>query len=466
MTQRITVGFTGADFPTLSAALGSLSGFLVEPVVIEVHASTPPEAVVIPDTILPTAANPLVMMSLRQPSVASPFSDVQLISGSESLYPAPQPRLTKAQMTSLTVNATFTTVDGFEILGDVTVGANDGVVVHGCRLAGGRILVVRTATVPVNCRISSCEVVKTSAQSAIKAEKVTSLFLYHNTVFIRRSDAANTAVDSWALEVSDAQVTAENNLFAAAGQNASSVRFSGTPTGSVFARNFYASFDGARRFHFGSTRTNDLGQWAQFMTSETGSLFGDPLFRDRAAATPDVDIANGSKAVAAAPALASVRTDVRGERRPVDFATMGAHEHAEIVTESGKKRFLELLSGLSTDPVTMAVLGKSGSPASIHEFAARDPGDTFDPLFTSVQIEGAVAPGAAGQEGLVVFRPAFQVTTPIYGELLDNVFDRADEVGLLSSDGTVFLIKRMHSVPFDATGFMHTQFEIPVELVA
>jgi hypothetical protein len=58
------------------------------------------------------------------------------------------------------------------------------------------------------------------------------------------------------------------------------------------------------------------------------------------------------------------------------------------------------------------------------------------------------------------------VTLPIYGELLDTHFDRADELGLMSADNVVFLIKRMHSIPFDACGFMSTQVQIPVEIVA
>lgn len=473
MTQRITVGFLGADHPTLSAAIAALPVTpFAEPVVIEVHASTPAEAIVVPATVLPTAPNPLTIMSLRQDPVASLFPPVQSVTGTLSQYPPPQPRLVKAVMTSLEVASTNTFVDAFRVNGDVRVTADDNVTVNALLVVQGQIVVSRLAATSTSITISNAEVRRSGQKSGILISNVSGVKVYHNTLLQRRQDAVAVAAPSWALEVLDSVVDARNNCFAADGVGRAAVRFVGSPAGSLFDDNFYASFNGASRFSFGSTlssitETDDYNQWKLFMPSDASSLVGDPEFRDKDSATaPDLDLSNTSPAMASANALPDVEHDARGERRPLDFVTCGAHEHSEVVVTTGVVRFLELLAGISTDPVTKAVLGYSGSTSLFEEFPAQLAGDTtIDALFTPVDIEGIEAPAPPGKEGLLVFRPAFQVTQPIYGELLDTVFDRADEVGLLASDNTVFMVKRMHSIPFDATGMMHTQFQIPLEIV-
>ena len=173
---------------------------------------------------------------------------------------------------------------------------------------------------------------------------------------------------------------------------------------------------------------NDINIWKTFMTSESGSMTSDPELKKRTDLVDvDLDVSATCPQIAAAPALPLVTNDIRGERRPIDFVTIGAHENSEVITDAGKIRFLELLSGLSAYPITKAVLGKSDSPDSslFSEFPAQIVGDDTigDPLFLPIDIEGIVVPGIPGAEGTCLFRPAFQVTLPIYGQLLDTTFE-------------------------------------------
>jgi hypothetical protein len=468
--DRITVGpFVGADFVLLSSAIASLVGPpLVNPTVIEVHGDTTPETIVIPPTLVPTAMAPLIITSFRQSAVVSLFGSVQSVSGSYALYPPPSPRITKAQMNAFTIQAPFTLVDSFQVNGLVSIETNPTVTVHACRIVGGEIRINQAVPTVMDATVANCEILMGVTEAGIDCQNVSGVRLFHNTVLQRRFDAADLDFSSSGLQIRNSSVEAKNNLFAGQGSNAFAVKVIQSAAGSVFGNNFYASFDGAKRFSFGTTQTDDYAAWQGFLPSDTGSLVGDPEFRDRSSpVSVDVDISNTSLPMAAAPALAEIRLDARLERRPIDFVTMGAHEHAEVITESGRKRFLELLSGISTQPVTKAVLGNSVDTSLFDEFPAQFASDSdIDEIFTPVDIEGIVAPGLPGKEGLVVFRPYFQVSLPNYEELLDTHFDRANEVGLLSSDNTVFMIKRMKSIPFDATGFLHTQFTIPVEITS
>jgi hypothetical protein len=469
--DRITVGpFVGADFVLLSAAIASIVGPpLVNPTIIEVHADTVPETIVLPPTLLPTATAPLVITSFRQTPTASLFGSVQSVSGSYALYPPPSPRVTKAQMNAFTVQSPFTLIDSFQVNGgSVTIETSQTVTVHACKLIGGEIRINQAVATVMNATVANCEIQMGVTEAGIDLQNVSGVRLFHNTVLQRRFDAADLDQTSAALQIRNSSVEAKNNLFAGQGSNAFAVRVVQSAAGSVFGNNFYASFDGAKRFSFGTTQTDEYPAWQAFMPSDVGGLVGDPEFRDRSGTTSvDIDISNTSLPMAAAPALAEIRLDTRLERRPIDFVTMGAHEHAEVITESGQKRFLELLSGISTEPVTKAVLGNSVDTSLFDEFPAQLASDSdIDEIFSPVDIEGIVAPGLPGKEGMVVFRPYFQVSLPNYGELLDTHFDRANEVGLVSADNNVFMIKRMKSIPFDATGFLHTQFTIPVEITS
>lgn len=471
MTQRIKVSGPGFDYATLSAAIAALPIVsFTEPIVLEVHSTAPPELITIPSTVLPTPANPLIIMSFKTPAVVSPFPDYQYVTGSLANYPAPQPRLVMAQMGFIDIRANNVKVDGVQVNGDIAVTANQGVQVNGCLVVGGQIRVTRVSPTLVDAVISNCEVRKCTSQASIRISKANGVKVYHNTALIREIDQSLPAA-SYAIQVENAAVEAKNNIFAADGSVGYAVRYGGDPSVSTFRYNLYHAFTGASLFRYdngGPTLiTSDVNVWKTFMTSETGSLTADPEFKYRTDLTNvDLDVSGTCPEIAAAPAIASVQSDIRGERRPIDFVTMGAHENSEVITDDGKKRFLELLSGLSTSPVTQAVLGNSGSDSLFQDFPAQLTGGVDDPLFTPIDIEGIYVPALPGSEGVVLFRPAFQVTLPIYGQLLDPVFDRADEIGLLSPDGKVFLIKRMHSIPFDACGFMSTQVQIPVEVVA
>lgn len=474
MTQRITVGFAGADFPNLALAVASLPTGVsfTEPVVIEVHGSTPTQAIVIPSNVLPTAANPLVIMSLRSDPVATPFSPFQSVSGSLAQYPAPQPRLVKAVMSSFDVRANYTHLDAFQVNGDVTVVSNQGVIVNACLVVAGQVIVSRLASTAVDIQISNVEVHRSGQKSAIFLNNVQGAKVYHNTCLQRRVDATDVTQPTFAFEAVDSAVDVRNNIFAADGIGRSAARFIGNPATSTFLGNFYASFGGAKRFSYGPdvftvTETDDLNLWKTFMVSESGGAFGDPEFRDRQnTATMSLDVSNTSPAMAMAPHLTEVTHDIRGERRPIDHVTSGAHDHAEVIVDDGRKRFLELISGLSTEPVTMCVLGKSGEATLFNDFPAQLHDDNdLDEIFQPIEIEDVEVPGSP-EDGLVVFRPSFQVTEPIYGQILDPVFDVADEVGLVATDNKVFMVKRMHKVPFDACGFMFTDFQIPVEITS
>jgi hypothetical protein len=475
MTQRIKVAGPGFDFATLSAAIASIPpGALIEPIVIEVHSTAPPEGIVVPAAIIPSAANPLIIMSLRSPTAGSLFGPITYDSGSMHDVAPPQPRHLPAIMLSFDVQAVHTKIDGFKVFGNIFVKGNFGVIINGNIIENGQIQVVRAVSVSVTARISNNEIRRGSARSGVIVSKANSVKLWHNTVLQRRSDSADIVLPTIGFEIVNSVIDSRNNVAAAAGAGSFAISFSGSSAGTFFANNLYASFDGAKRFQVGPvggpfTETDDLNQWKGIIGGEIGSISGDPEFRDRLSLLDvNLDVSNTSPTMAGAPALPDVTTDIRGERRPSDFVTMGAHEHAEVITDDGKIRFLELLSGLSVQPVTKCVLGLTAGPTLFEEFPAQLSGDnTVDnPLFTPIDIEGIVVPAIPGSEGLVVFRPSFQVTIPIYGELIDTVFDRANEIGLVTADNKAFLIKRMHSIPFDACGFMHTQMTIPVEIVS
>jgi hypothetical protein len=474
MTQRIKVAGPGFDYATLSAAIAALPLVpFTEPIVLEVHSTAPSELITIPATVLPNVSNPLIILSWKSPAIVSPFPDYQYVTGSLASYPAPQPRLVMAQMGFVDIQANSVKLDGIQVNGDIAVTANQDVHVNGCLVVGGQIRVARVSQTILDVTISNCEVRKCSSQAAIRISKVDGVKLYHNTALIREIDQSLPAA-SYALRCDSSSLVAKNNIFAADGIIGNAVGFSGSPAASTFSSNLYHAFANANLFRYDNggppTITSDLNLWATFMTSEAGSMTDDPEFKYRTdPVNVDLDVSDTCPQMAAATAIPLITTDIRGERRPIDFVTIGAHENSEVITDAGKIRFLELLSGLSTVPVTKAVLGKSDYPESslFSEFPAQLTGDeTMDPLFDPVEIEGIFAPAVPGYEGVCLFRPAFQVTLPIYGQLLDTHFDRADELGLLTADNTLFLVKRMHSIPFDACGFMSTQVQIPVEIVA
>lgn len=467
MTQRITIGFVGADFATIALALASIApGPFSEPIVLEVHADTPSESVVVPNTLTPTQANPLILFALRGPTVASPFASTQILTGSFSIVAPPQPRLQRPVMTGFDLQADNTTVDGFKVTGDVEVNADFGLVFNGNLVEEGRIVAARAVPTSITARISNNEIRLSGKQEGIRADKVSDLKLYHNAVLQRRADSADLSTPSFGINITESSVEAKNNIFAGQGANAFALRFIGDPSTSVFDSNFFVSFDGAIRFTFAAnigdaeTETDDVNQWTAFAATSTNNFTEDPEFRDRTSvADVDLDVSNTSPTVAAAPAIAEIETDVRSERRPIDFVTIGAHEHAEIITEQGQKRFLELLGGLSTDPVTKTVLADSGEGTLIGEFKAEPPDDeTVDELFTPIQTDEILITDV----GTATFKPSFQITLPIYGEMIDAVADRADEIALLGADNLVFMVKRMRSIPFDSTGFLHTQVTIPI----
>jgi hypothetical protein len=474
MTQRVKVAGPGFDFATLSAAIAALPIVpFTEPIVLEVHSTAPSELITIPPTVLPTAVNPLIILSWKSPAIVSPFPDYEYVTGSLASYPAPQPRLVMAQMGFIDIQANSVRLDGIQVNGDIAVTANQDVLVNGCLVVGGQIRVARVAQTPVDVTIANCEVRKCSSQASIRLSKVDGVKVYHNTALIREIDQSLPAA-SYALQMESSSGLVKNNIFAADGTVGYAVRYGGNPASSTFSGNLYYAFGAASIFRYDNggpvTITNDKNTWALFMTSEAGGLVEDPEFKYRTdPVNVDLDVSDTCPQMAYAAAIPTVTTDIRSELRPADFVTIGAHENSEVITDAGKVRFLELLAGLSAYPVTKAVLGNSGQPETslFSEFPAQLAGDDdIDQLFDPVDIEGIVVPGLPGSEGVCLFRPAFQVTLPIYGQLLDSHFDRADELGLLSADDVVFMVKRMHSIPFDACGFMSTQVQIPVEIVA
>lgn len=469
MTQRIRVGGPSPDFSTLSAAIASVAGapFSV-PVVMEVYSTTPEEDITIPSTVQPTLANPLVVMAFKGPFVASLFQGQTLEGGSGATYPAPQPRLQKPVMGFMDIQASHVTLDGFEVDGDVALTGNS-IVVNSCLVVGGQVRAVRPGPVGVDLQISNCEIRKCPSQSAIRAVNVNGLKVYNNTALIREQDQS-APIRCYALEVMNSQVDVRNNVLAGNGQNAFAVHFVGDPTTQMFRYNSYFKYNGAKLFTYGAggpeTELELLSFWVAFMPSETGSIEVDPELREvNDTANMDLNVSDTSPTMAAAPAIPGVDHDVLGERRPIDFVTMGANENAEVITDTGKKRFLELLSGLSTSPVNYATLGNSGDNTLFQDFDAATASDTIGELFDPIPIPEIFAPAPAGHEGLVVFKPQFQVIGDIYDQLVNPTFDRVDEVGLMSGDNTLFMIKRMHSIPFDAVGFLSTQFQIPIEIV-
>ncbi len=470
MTQRIRVGGPSPDFSTLSAAIASLVGPpLSVPVVMEVYSTTPEEAITIPPTVTPTASNPLVIMAFKGPFVASLFQGLTLDGGSGATYPAPQPRLQRPVMGFMDIQAGHVTLDGFEVDGDIALTANAGIVVNACLVVGGQIRAVRSLPATVDLRISNCEVRRCPSQSAIRAENVNGLKVYNNSALIRQQDQGAPNL-CYALDVVNSQVDVRNNMLAGHGQDAFALHFRGDPSMSTFRYNSYFKYKGAKLFTFGTggpeTQVDLLNQWTPFMTSETGSIEVDPELRE-VDDTPNMDlnVSDTSPTMAAAPAIPGVDHDFLGERRPIDFVTMGANENSEVITDTGKQRFLELLSGLSASPVNYATLGNSGGSSLFNDFDAAHASDTIDELFSPIPIPEIFVPTPTGHEGLVVFKPQFQVIGAIYDQLANPTFDRADEVGLMSGDNTLFMIKRMHSIPFDAVGFLSTQFQIPIEIV-
>lgn len=470
------MGFPGANFATLSAAIASLIPLspLSQPIVIEVHASAPVEAITIPAGVIPTALNPLTIWALRHNTVANPLPGEQSESGSMFLYPPPQPRLVPPVMSSLLIQAPYVQFDGFKIAGSVTVSSNLGVILSTLRVEGGQILITRVVPTAVACLIKNTEIVGCTLQSAVKIVNAQGVQLYHNSVLQRHSDAASPALPSYALEVQGGTVDVRNNIWAAAGPDAFAVRFVGPPAGSTFTGNFYAAFDGARGFSYSSSIlgpfsvTDDPNAWkSTFMASESGGLAGDPIFRDRLSSLPDLDVSNASPTIAATNAISGVRNDIRSERRAIDFVTMGAHDHAEVITDTGRVRFLQLLAGISMSPVSQAVLSNVVTAVPLSEFPARSRSVAgLSPLFNPVPIDGVNMPGTVGREGEIIFKASFQVTEENYVPLQNPIVQRANEIALLAGDGTPFLVKRMHSIPFDSCAFMHQQLQVPVEVVS
>lgn len=450
MTQKISIGPVGADYTIVSAALSALTpGAFIEPVVLEVHADTTPEDVVVPATLIPSASNPLVIQALRTSSVETP-----------------QPRLDRPEMSSLTIQSVWTTVNGFKVSGDVDIDADSGVSLFGNIVESGKINLSRAAeTTGQDILLASNEIRKSPKREGIFVSNLTGVRILHNTVLQRREDAVSE-VDGYAIYIRSSSVEAKNNTFASYGENMFSIRMLGDPTSSTLDNNaFVVIGDDAVRFIYSlddaaaPLETNDQNQWAQVVTTSTNNKTDDPEFKEVDGSDVDLDVSNTSPLISAADALAEVAFDVRGERRPADYVTIGAHDHSEVITEGGRQRLLELLAGISSDPVNKCVLADSGDSTLLGEYNAPDSED-LDELFTPITVEDISA-----ADGTVTFKPVFQVTQPVWIEMEDATADRADEAALAAQDNLIFMVKRMPRIPFDSSGFLKTQIKIPISFV-
>lgn len=288
-------------------------------------------------------------------------------------------------------------------------------------------------------------------------------------------------VPKYALQIDESSVEVRSNIITAAGEsNFSRAIFVKNTTAQVVTcdKNLYFLFGAAQMGAFQNTPSPVLAgtfnQWKLASGLDLNSMYEDPRFEciDDLQGI-NLNIANDSPAVAMALHDTEVIIDFNKTRRPyttgllMPSTTLGGYEQAERITEGGKRRILELISGLSTDAITKVAVGDEGA---ISGAELLEP-EVVDPLATD--LENRIFIQSITERTVVDLTPANSVAyfdcflgpNPKLTEaLLDGKIDVLEEVGLLCEDNLLFLRRTFYQIPFDPLSVVTTRLKFGISI--
>jgi len=198
----------------------------------------------------------------------------------------------------------------------------------------------------------------------------------------------------------------------------------------------------------------NLTDWQAKTAGDVQSMFTDPKFRCLAADPGiNLDVANTSPAVAKGDYENDIPIDIDKTRRPTllggpnQSTTIGAYEEAQIITESGKIRVLELIGGVNMNSVTKVAVGQIGTISAIEYLRPQTP-SSLDPDLQDRIYMTRIAHRYV--DGITAIFDCFLGPTPEMTErLLDENIHVMEEVGLFTEDELLFMRRTLYRIPFD-----------------
>lgn len=433
---------TGKTYPTIASAMAAVAALpqpLTEAQQLEVSA-LPLEALVIPGNIQPTASFPLnvVNVDFVRPTILS-----------ADLTATPHVRLT-----------------GFNVLGDVECGLNGQMVSE--NIIRGSLLAVGNGTTITFLAYNNSVHGFTTSGILVQNMRGTVRVLF-NSVLSRNA----SGTPRYCLEIVESDIEAKYNIMMAQGGDALSriVRYVNTTgrttsiDGNLYWLEGSASF-GRGDVGAGEVSLPTLPDWQAFSGKDAASLYEDPLFgcagQDDLDTAINLEIAQESPAIAAAPWDADVQIDIDKTRRPRlmgdpgHSTTIGAFEQAQVITPAGKARILDLLAGLSTASITKVAVGDEGTISSAEYLQPETPSKVATDVKERIVVIPIQAPLPFDPRyvlGTTAFFDCFVSPTPAASEaLLDAKMNTVSEIGLLTDDGILFLLRTIQRTPFDPLG--------------
>lgn len=435
----------GETYTTIAAALAvvdSLSQPLTELQQIEVKEGIALAPIVIPPGIQPTALGPLHIVN----------------------YEFHRPKVGDVGM-----DKPFLKVSGLEIDGDVLGGEDEQVFRE--NLVRGKAEFLGDGVTPLTILALNNVIITLDGDGLIFRDIPGGSRALYNTILAR----TDLLVPVYGLVVEDSDLEAKYNILTALGSgaaHAARIRNTGGYT-LDYDRNLYWIYGEAvvGTYEDGVVvkEAADLTDWQAAAGMDITSLFTDPEFKclDEDEGL-DLDVSNTSPAIAQGEPDPDVEIDYEKTRRPtsaggpLQSTTLGAYEEAQIVTDGGKTRILELIGGLSTDYIGLVGVGDAGTISLVDYLKPETPS------MISIDLDHRIFLQQINRRFVIDITGYFECIlgpSPRLTEaLLDDKIDVMTEVGLFALDGLLFLRRTLYRIPFDPLSVVTTKITFGVSI--
>lgn len=217
----------------------------------------------------------------------------------------------------------------------------------------------------------------------------------------------------------------------------------------------------------GPTDFNTLAVWkAAPPAQDANSISEDPDFVDVDAGEVRLRLRVNTPSHRAGTFIPDILVDLFGSTRPQDQPSQGAIEPMNVILDQGKRRILEILSGLVLKPVDRALGGVAGTLAALPEI--------FDPEATARLLDKLddevfdlpIPPSRIRRVGRkVIFDVRFGPSAKLMRERLDQVVDPLSEIGLAFSDRLLFTRLTLREMPLEPLMHVTTHVDIGIEFI-
>jgi hypothetical protein len=435
----------GEAYTSIAAALAvvdSLTQPLTEVQQIEVKEGIALAPIVIPPGIQPTALNPLhiVNFEFHRPKVGP-----------------------------VTMDKPHLKVSGLQIEGDV-LGGEDGQLFSE-NLVYGKAEFVGDGVTPRTIKVVNNVVITLDGDGIVFRDMPGGSRAIFNTILARTDLLAPV----WGLVADESDLQAKYNILTALGSSAAHTARIKNTGGYLldYDRNLYWIFGealvGTYEDGMGVQEAATFTAWQAATGMDLASLFADPEFKclDEDEGL-DLDVSNTSPAIAQGDWDPDAEIDYEKTRRPTSIGgplqstTLGAYEEAQIITDLGKTRILELIGGLSSDYIGLVGVGDEGTISTVDYLKPETPSmiqvDLDHRIFLQMISRRFVIDITGYFE--CILGPSPRLTE----ELLDDKIDVMTEVGLFALDGLLFMRRTMYRIPFDPLSVITTKMIFGVSI--